>query len=189
MSLVDFDIQSDHYQYSFDLSAEIKEHGTGGRVNGENASAQISCRHYADDGLWCVCLSLKTGVTLTGNGETTLTRIIRTVTFEETLEWYKPGIPFEGKVNQSHQQRCVLGTKKEKSSLFLVLLYCVILYPVEVQRVYYQEIRQQFVQPRRNFGFFGLITHFFPLQTQNIPTSHIKDAVNIVRKKITQTYY
>ncbi|XP_075891854.1 alpha-2-macroglobulin-P [Nelusetta ayraudi] len=66
VSLVDFDIQSDHYQYSFDLSAEIKEHGTG--------------------------------VTLTGNGETTLTRIIRTVTFEETLEWYKPGIPFEGKV-------------------------------------------------------------------------------------------
>lgn len=79
---------------------------------GENASVQISCRRYAD-GLWCVCLSLKTGVTLKGDGETTLTRIVRTVTFEETLEWYKPGIPFEGKVNQSHQQRCVLGTTKK----------------------------------------------------------------------------
>lgn len=101
MSLVDFNIQSDYYQNSFDLSAEIEEHGTGGRVNGENASVQISCRHYADDGLWCVCLSLKTGVTLKGTGETTLARIVRTVTFEETLEWYKPGIPFEGKVNQS----------------------------------------------------------------------------------------
>lgn len=101
MSLVDFNIQSNHYQDSFDLSAEIEEHGTGGRVNGEDASVQISCRHYADDGLWCICLSLKTGVTLKGNGETTLARILRTVTFEETLEWYKPGIPFEGKVNQS----------------------------------------------------------------------------------------
>lgn len=43
-------------------------------------------------------VSSKTGVTLNGNGQTTLTRIIRTVTFEETPEWYKPGIPFEGKV-------------------------------------------------------------------------------------------
>lgn len=66
VSLVDFDIQSDRYQDTFDLSAEIEEHGTG--------------------------------VTLKGDGETTLTRIVRTVTFEETLEWYKPGIPFEGKV-------------------------------------------------------------------------------------------
>lgn len=73
--------------------------------------------------------------------------------------------------------------RKEKSSLFLVLLYCVIFYPVEVQRVWYQDIRQQFVQPRRHFCFFGLVTHFFPLQTRNIPRSLIKDAVNIVRKK------
>ncbi|XP_034459868.1 alpha-2-macroglobulin isoform X2 [Hippoglossus hippoglossus] len=39
-----------------------------------------------------------TGVTLTGSGQTSFSYHIRTVTFEDVPESYKPGIPFEGKV-------------------------------------------------------------------------------------------
>ncbi|XP_062241283.1 alpha-2-macroglobulin-P isoform X2 [Platichthys flesus] len=39
-----------------------------------------------------------TGVTLTGSGQTGFSYHIRTVTFEDVPESYKPGIPFEGKV-------------------------------------------------------------------------------------------
>ncbi|KAF3692590.1 Alpha-2-macroglobulin [Channa argus] len=39
-----------------------------------------------------------TGVILQGSGKVSFTSTIRTVTFEDTPETYKPGIPFEGKV-------------------------------------------------------------------------------------------
>ncbi|XP_060928722.1 alpha-2-macroglobulin [Limanda limanda] len=39
-----------------------------------------------------------TGVTLTGSGQTSFSSQIRTVTFEDVPESYKPGIPFDGKV-------------------------------------------------------------------------------------------
>ncbi|XP_026229092.1 alpha-2-macroglobulin isoform X5 [Anabas testudineus] len=39
-----------------------------------------------------------TGVILKGRGQTRFSHVIRTVTFEDVPETYKPGIPFEGKV-------------------------------------------------------------------------------------------
>ncbi|AWO98490.1 putative alpha-2-macroglobulin-like isoform 2 [Scophthalmus maximus] len=42
-----------------------------------------------------------TGVTLKGSGRTSFSSYIRTVTFEDVSESYKPGIPFEGKVKMT----------------------------------------------------------------------------------------
>ncbi|XP_029026578.1 alpha-2-macroglobulin isoform X2 [Betta splendens] len=39
-----------------------------------------------------------TGIILKGRGQTKFSNIIRTVTFEDVSETYKPGIPFEGKI-------------------------------------------------------------------------------------------
>lgn len=79
---------------------------------------------------------------------------------------------------------------KEKSSLFLVLLYCAICYPVEGQRVWYQEVRQHLVKTwsyylaccrHRRFWpvcaasasflflWFGKHTFFFPVTDSKYP--------------------
>lgn len=65
------------------------------------------------DGLWCVCLSPRAGVTLHGEGQAAFTQIVKTVTFEETPQWYKPGIPFEGKVLRPTGAVERLGAKEE----------------------------------------------------------------------------
>ncbi|KAM3875368.1 alpha-2-macroglobulin [Diretmus argenteus] len=42
-----------------------------------------------------------TGVSLNGSGQASFTNLIRTVTFENVPEAYKPGIPFEGKIKMT----------------------------------------------------------------------------------------
>uniref|UniRef100_A0A8D3DEY3 Alpha-2-macroglobulin-like protein 1 n=1 Tax=Scophthalmus maximus TaxID=52904 RepID=A0A8D3DEY3_SCOMX len=69
-----------------------------------------------------------TGVTLKGSGRTSFSSYIRTVTFEDVSESYKPGIPFEGKVIRleitsvylvaTSSQNITLTTDKKGMALF-----------------------------------------------------------------------
>lgn len=43
-------------------------------------------------------LIVPAGVVLKGSGSATFTRIIRQVTFEDVSDYYKPGVPYQGKV-------------------------------------------------------------------------------------------
>lgn len=138
MSLVDFDIQSDRYQDTFDLSAEIEEHGTGGRVNG----GKCFCANKLPALCWwavvCLFVSENRGHSERRRGNHfDQDRQNRDIWGNSWMVQARHLLRRKGK-SVSPTKMCAWN-QKEKSSLFLVLLYCAICYPVEGQRVWYQE--------------------------------------------------
>lgn len=91
-----FLLHKNMYSDTFEVTAEMEEYGTGRQTKSrlfinEHSEFLMTCNLYANYHL---------GVILKGYGQTSFTCDIRTVTFEDVPEAYKPGIPFEGKVTR-----------------------------------------------------------------------------------------